>query len=128
MGSWDDLWALDRARESEAMRMVLRRELRHTPQRLLAALIGISRSSLRKFLALSDPGEPTRERIRHWCEDRPPPDLPLGAVALSMLAAGLPAPHRLGARRALAARLAELYEEVGAPVPGWVEEGVQVER
>ena len=116
-----DPWHVERVREMEALRAVLRAELRHTPQRKLAELVGISRSALRKFLAMSEPGEATLERIRQWCEDRPEPRLPPGVVALAVLVSRLPAPERLRARRQIAARLAEQYAEAGMAVPEWVE-------
>ncbi len=102
--------------------MLLRRELRHTPQRLLAALVGIDRNSLRKFLALSDPAPETWARLREWARDRPEPDPPPGSVALALLAAGFPAPERLAARRGLARALLQLHVGADRQPPGWLVE------
>ena len=86
MGAKTERRALERVRRAEAVRLVLRRELQHLPQRLLAPLIGINRNSLRKFLALSKPERATWRRLQEWAKDRPEPDTPLSAIALAILA------------------------------------------
>lgn len=106
--------------EEEGQRIVLRRELRTLTQRLLAPLIGISRGSLRKFLAMSTPSDGTRERIRHWCADRPEPAVAPGAVALAILAQEFRAPDRARARRGMAEHLVELFAEHGDQPPPWL--------
>lgn len=113
---------LERARVAEGQRRVLRAELRHLPQRLLAPVVGISRGSLRKFLAMSTPGRATRDRIGHWCADRPEPDTPAATVALALLAGEFRAPARPAVRRRLAATLLDLYAEEGRQPPPWLRE------
>lgn len=115
---------LERARVAEGQRLVLRAELRHLPQRILAPIIGISRGSLRKFLAMSVPGRATRVCIRQWCADRPEPDVPLGAVALALLAREFRVSLRPAVRRRLAQTLAELFVEAGTQPPPWLREEV----
>ncbi|HEX2093369.1 MAG TPA: hypothetical protein VHG28_13270 [Longimicrobiaceae bacterium] len=122
MGAEKERRALERARRAEAVRLLLRRELQHLPQRLLAPLVGINRNSLRKFLALSEPERATWQRLQEWARDRPEPDTPLGAVALAILASEFPAPHRLRARRHLARTLARLYVELDRQPPSWLVE------
>jgi hypothetical protein len=112
----------EQVRREEAVRRLLRRELRHLPQRLLAALVGIDRNSLRKFLALSTPEPATWRRLREWAEDRAPAEPAPGAVALALLAGEFPAPRRLWARRRLAATLHELYVELDRHPPAWLAE------
>lgn len=114
--------ALERVRRAEAVRLLLRRELRRLPQRLLAPLIGIDRSSLRKFLALAEPQRDTWRRLEEWTRDRPEAPTPLGAVALAILASELPAPHRLRARRRLAEALMRQYVELDRQPPPWLVE------
>lgn len=116
--------ALERARVMEAQRILIRRELRTLPQRLVAPMIGISRGALRKFLAMSNPGPTTRERVRQWCADRPEPDTPPGAVALALLAREFRAPDRVAARRRLVALLVEIFAEAGDQPPRWLVEEV----
>lgn len=106
----------------EAVRRLLRRELRHLPQRLLAPLVGIDRNSLRKFLALSAPEPATWRRLREWAADRAPAEPAPGAVALALLAGEFPAPRRLWARRRLAAALHDLYVELDRQPPPWLAE------
>jgi len=115
----------DSSREEEAIRRALRKDLStHSGQRILATQIGIGRGALRKFIAMSLPGEDTMEKLREWLQDRPEPDVPPGAVALSILAKEFPARRRVWARRQLAQRLKELLDRAGARVPGWVQEEV----
>ena len=111
---------LEQVREDEAHRIILRRELRSLTQRILAPLIGISRGSLRKFLAMSTPDAPTRERIREWCADRPEPDTPPGMVALAILAREFRASKRAWAREQLGEVLAALIAECGDQPPPWI--------
>ena len=122
MGERRDEQTFGRMREAERLRRLLRRELRHMPQHLLAPLIGISRSSLRKFLALSEPTRETRRRLREWAMDRPEPDTPLGAVGLAILAGEFPAPRRLWARQRLLQALHDMHVELDRQPPGWIVE------
>jgi hypothetical protein len=122
MGEPSEGGALERAREAEGVRMLLRRELRHTPQRLLAALVGIDRNSLRKFLALSEPAPETWARLREWARDRPEPDPPPDSVALALLAAGFPARERSAVRRRIAETLLRLHLDADRQPPGWLVE------
>ena len=113
---------LERIQREEGVRRLLRAALRHLPQRLLAPIVGISRSSLRKFLALSEPEPRTWARLREWAEDRPEPAVPLGVLALAILAAEFPSPHRLRARKHLAHALAGLFAEQNRQPPTWLVE------
>lgn len=119
---------LERIHRAEGIRLLLRRELRHLPQRLLAPIVGISRSSLRKFLALSEPEPRTWARLREWAQDRPEPDVPPGALALALLAAEFPSPHRLRARKHLAHVLARLFAEQNRQPPTWLVEEMAEHR
>jgi hypothetical protein len=112
----------DTVREHEALRGILRRELRTAGQRTLAPEIGIGRGALRKFLAMSTPGHDTIDRLREWSEDRPAVDVAPGSVALAVLAGSFPAPRRAWARRQIARRVAELLSKVGAGTPSWLAE------
>lgn len=112
----------EQVRREEGIRQLLRRELRHLPQRLLAPLVGIDRNSLRKFLALSRPEPATWRRLREWAEDRSVAAPPPGAVALALLAGEFPAPKRLWARRRFAAALHDLYVEQDRQPPPWLAE------
>jgi hypothetical protein len=112
----------EQVRREEGIRQLLRRELRHLPQRLLAPLVGIDRNSLRKFLALSKPEPVTWRNLREWAEDRLPAKPAPGAVALALLAGEFPAPKRLWARRRLAAALHDLYVELDRHPPPWLAE------
>lgn len=114
--------ALERARVAESRRAALRWGLRAVPQRLLAALVGISRGSLRKFLDGSSPSSAARRRIREWCADQPEPDTPPGAIALNLLASEFPASRRGWARRQLAGFLIRLHEEAGQHPQPWLME------
>lgn len=120
MGERKDERTFGRTREAERLRLLLRRELRHMPQHLLAPIIGISRSSLRKFLALSEPTRETRRRLREWAMDRPEPHVPLGVIGLAVLAGEFPAPKRLWARRRLLQVLYQLHIELDQQPPGWI--------
>lgn len=120
MGEPGEEHTLGRTWEAEALRLLLRRELRHMPQHLLAPIIGISRSSLRKFLALSEPTAETRRRLREWAMDRPEPAVPPGAVGLAMLAGEFPAPRRMWARRRLLQVLYAMHVELSQQPPGWI--------
>jgi hypothetical protein len=111
---------LERARVAESRRAALRRRLQSVPQRLLAALVGISRGSLRKFLDGSSPSSAARRRIREWCADQPEPDTAPGAIALNLLAAEFPACRRGWARRQLAGFLIRLHEEAGQHPQAWL--------
>ncbi len=113
---------LERVRREEGIRRLLRRELRHLPQRLLAPLVGIDRNSLRKFLALSRPEPATWRRLREWAADRPPTEPAPGSVALALLAGEFPAPKRPWARRRLAGALHDLYVELDRQPPPWLAE------
>ena len=73
MGERREERTFGRTREAERLRRLLRGELRHLPQHLLAPVVGVSRSSLRKFLALSEPTGDTRRRL-HVALDRQPPE------------------------------------------------------
>lgn len=112
----------DTAREHEALRRILRRELRTTGQRTLAPEVGIGRGALRKFLAMSTPGDDTLDRLREWSNHRPAADVAPGAVALAVLAGDFPAPRRVWARRQIARRIGELLSKVGVAIPSWLEE------
>jgi transcriptional regulator with XRE-family HTH domain len=111
----------------EALRLAVRRELRvHRGQRALARLIGVSRSSLRKFVEMRClPVPESLEKIREWAADRPDVRTPLGAVALAVLAGEAPAGERLRLRRTLAGEVARACAEAGVEVPGWVGEEVE---
>lgn len=108
----------------ESLRLAVRRELRvHRGQRALARLIGVCRGTLRKFVEMrSLPTHQNLEKIRDWAADRPEVRTPLGAVALAVLAEGLPAQFRLRARRDLARELSVVYAEAGEVLPAWIEE------
>ncbi len=120
MSAESERQVLERFWEEESQRIVLRRELRTLTQRLLAALIGISRGSLRKFLGMSAPSSETRERIQHFCADRPEPVVPPGMVALAILAQEFRAPDRARARRRMAEYLLQLFAECGDQPPPWL--------
>jgi hypothetical protein len=111
---------LERARVAESRRAALRRNLQSVPQRLLAALVGISRGSLRKFLDGSSPSGAARQRIREWCADQPEPDTAPGAVALNLLTAEFPAYRRGWARGQLTTFLIRLHEEAGQHPQPWL--------
>lgn len=111
---------LERARVAESRRAALRRGLQSVPQRLLAALVGISRGSLRKFLDGSSPSSAARRRIREWCADQPEPDTAPGAIALFLLASEFPASRRGWARRQLASSLIRLHEDAGQHPRAWL--------
>jgi hypothetical protein len=115
----------DSSREEEAIRRALRKDLRtQAGQRVLAEQIGIGRGALRKFLDMSLPGHDTMEKLRDWLQDRPEPEVPPGAVALTILAKEFPAPRRVWARRQLAQRLLELLGKTGVKAPAWVREEI----
>jgi len=109
---------------SESLRLAVRRELRvHRGQRALARLIGVCRGTLRKFVEMrSLPTYHNLEKIRDWAADRPEVHAPLGAVALAVLADGLPAQFRRRARLDLARELSGAYAEAGEVLPAWIEE------
>jgi hypothetical protein len=111
---------LARARVAESRRAAIRRGLRSVPQRLLAALVGISRGSLRKFLDGSSPRSEARQRIREWCADQPEPHTESGAIALNLLASEFPAPRRGWARRHLVEFLIRLHEESKQHPQAWL--------
>ena len=111
---------LERARVAESRRAALRRGLQAVPQRLLAALVGISRGSLRKFLDGSSPSRAARRRIREWCADQPEPNTAPGAIAFNLLASEFPASRRGWARRQLAGFLIRLHEEAGQHPQAWL--------
>lgn len=108
----------------ESLRLAVRRELRvHRGQRALARLIGVCRGTLRKFVEMrSLPTDENLEKIRDWASDRPEVRAPLAAVALAVLADGVPAPLRIRTRRALARELSAIYAEAGEVLPAWIEE------
>jgi transcriptional regulator with XRE-family HTH domain len=109
-------------RELEALRQVVRRELRvHGGQRTLAREIGIDRGSLRKFATgQSTPTGGTLARIQEWAGDRPGLAIPLSLVALALLVDDVSPAARPGARRQLAALLGRIYDGTGEGVPTWV--------
>ena len=108
--------------ELERLRQVLRRELTvHTGQRTLAAEIGISRGSIRKFLDMqSIPTHQTLQRIKDWAGNRPDAWTPLGALALSVLVMDVPAEARGDLRRCLAGLLEATHARIDQPVPQWL--------
>lgn len=110
-------------RRLERLRLALTRELRASPgQRSLAEMIGVGRSVVRKFVEMR--AIPTEENLRlmeEWAVDRPEVYPPVGAVALAVLIADLPADLRFGARRRLAAELRAIQEAAGLTVPEWLE-------
>jgi hypothetical protein len=108
------------AYEDETRRETVRRAVALHGQRLLAALVGVSRSALRKYLAMHDTGTEIRERIYEWCKDRPEPDVPPGTVALLLLAREYPPARRADARRRIAALLTELHTEAGVDARRWL--------
>lgn len=119
-----DLDYFEWAHEEEALRGAVRRELRiHAGQRGLSRLIGVARSSLRKFVEMrSMPRGVNRKRIEHWAQNRPEYVPALGSVALALLVADLPAGDRLAGRRALADELAQVYQRAAQRVPEWLAE------
>lgn len=108
--------------ELERLRKVLRRELAvHMGQRTLAAEIGISRGSLRKFLEMqSIPTHQTLQRIKDWAGNRPDAWTPLGALGLAILVMDVPAEGRSDLRRQLACLLEAAYTRMDQPVPEWL--------
>lgn len=101
--------------EVETVRQAILRELRRTPQRDLADRLGISRGSLRKFLAFSEPTEATWEALREWNEDRPEGSTPMASVALALLVGELPAAVRAGAHTRLLATFVEILAAARGP-------------
>ncbi|HEX7240677.1 MAG TPA: hypothetical protein VF263_10445 [Longimicrobiaceae bacterium] len=108
--------------EMERLRQVLRRELAvHTGQRTLAAEIGISRGSLRKFVDMqSMPTHRTLQLIREWAANRPDARTPLGAVALAVLVMDVRLEARGDVRGEVARLLEAAHVRIGQPVPPWV--------
>lgn len=122
MSSAEVLRAFERAVELEALRTTVREAVRQNGQHLIAGLIGITRSVLRKFLAMSEPTPPSLARMREWCLDRPEPEVAPERVSLAVLAAGFPAEHRVWARRRFAHEFGEMYAQIGVSPPDWVKQ------
>jgi len=109
-------------RRLEAVRLALVRELRSCPgQRSLAATIGVGRAVVRKIVEMrAVPTDENLRRIEEWAVDRPEAVPPVGAVALALLVADLPADVRLAARHRLAVELMAVHERAGLAVPEWL--------
>ena len=118
----ETLRILERVVEAEGLRTTVQNAVVQHGQHLAAGLIGITRSSLRKFLALSEPRSQTLERLREWALDRPEPEVAPGSVGLVLLSAEFPAPYRPWARRRLAQTLAAMHAAVGTAPPDWLVE------
>lgn len=106
----------------EELRQAVRRELRtHCGQEALARMIGVGRAVIRKLVDMrSVPQDEHLDRIREWMADRPAVETDVGAVALALLVADLPAAERYRARFELAGELADAYRRVGVEVPQWL--------
>lgn len=129
MSPTEVLRAFEKAVELEALRTTVREAVRRNGQHLVAGLIGITRSVLRKFLAMSEPTPPSLARMREWCLNRPEPEVAPERVSLAVLAAGFPSEHRVWARRRIAHELGAMYVQIGVSPPGWLEqEGVDAPR
>lgn len=118
-------WA--KAREREALRGVLRRELRvHKGTRVLSREIGVHRGSIRKFVSgQSEPTPDTLSKMEDWAADRPPVRPANGAVALAILAGELPPLHRPDARRRLASELVQAFQRAGERPPPWLSDELE---
>jgi hypothetical protein len=118
----DDHEYFARIRSAEILRQALRRELRlYGSERARARDVGIDRNMLRRFVSgESVPRLRALERIRDWASDRSEPRIPLAQVALALLVDDLRPPARPGARRRVAAALAECFHESGDGAPTWV--------
>ena len=116
------LRAFERAVELEALRTTVREAVRQNGQHLVAGLIGITRSVLRKFLAMSEPTPPSLARMREWRLDRPEPEVAPERVSLAVLAAGFPSEHRVWVRHRFAHELGAMYAQIGVSPPGWLEQ------
>jgi hypothetical protein len=109
-------------RRLEALRLALVRELRTSPgQRSLAAVIGVGRSVIRKFVEMrAVPTDENLRRLEEWAVDRPEVAPPATAVALAILVGELPAEARLVTRRRLAAELHRAHTHGGVSIPDWL--------
>lgn len=70
-----DVWHWESVRDDELLRVVLRAAVASLSQRLVTVWVGIGRSSLRTFLAMSDPSAMTRARLEEWARGRPEPEI-----------------------------------------------------
>ena len=114
----------------EELRQAVRRELRtHCGQEPLSRIIGVGRSVIRKLVDMrSVPLDEHLDRIREWAADRPAVETDVGAVALALLAADLPAAERYRARFELVDQLAGAYRRAGVEVPQWLADEISDRR
>lgn len=110
----------------ETIRQALAAAERDTSLRYVAGQVGISPTSLRKFL---DTGGPlhyrTREKLRLWYARYAPRERPELSRAdaealLSLLMLELPPDEHPRARREMVEALAQVYRRMEQPLPPWL--------
>lgn len=97
------LVAMDYALGYELMRETLREQARSMPRGLLANLLGVSRSTLSRFMNGGDAGPKLWAAGASFADGMAdPPEVELEAVALNLIADTFPPRERARVRRALA--------------------------
>ncbi len=116
--------------EHESLRRVLRAELRHDTLAGLSRRLDVPTRVLRTILRAGEPNltQDQWQTLDAFRATHPAREPEPGAVALSILAAALPAGVRERTRADLARRLYDAFTDTGAPLPGWIEEELLAER